>query len=228
MYPRFLQVMINAQVDDLSSHNTKYTSPALTQKVFAIMRRIAGQEVGEKEEIQVFRVKKVKEGGRIVELDADEDVTLIDVDTVVKMDADIQERMKEDITAVKEVNAAEPIVFDDEEVTMTIAQILIKIKAKKARILDEEMAKRLQDEEIEQAAAKEKQKQDDLERAKNHVQTFLKSDRDEEHTKKRAAKETLLQESFKKLRAEVKVSGSSSTQQDILTDDPAEISKEDV
>nr|GEW35010.1 hypothetical protein [Tanacetum cinerariifolium] len=40
MYPRFLQLMINAQVDDLSSHNTKYTSPAFTQKVFANMRRI--------------------------------------------------------------------------------------------------------------------------------------------------------------------------------------------
>nr|GEY73916.1 hypothetical protein [Tanacetum cinerariifolium] len=40
MYPRFLQVMINAQVDDLSSHNTKYISPALTQKVFVNMRRI--------------------------------------------------------------------------------------------------------------------------------------------------------------------------------------------
>nr|GEU35107.1 uncharacterized mitochondrial protein AtMg00810-like [Tanacetum cinerariifolium] len=33
-------VMINAQVDDLSSHNTKYTSPALTHKVFANIRRI--------------------------------------------------------------------------------------------------------------------------------------------------------------------------------------------
>nr|GEY89252.1 hypothetical protein [Tanacetum cinerariifolium] len=32
--------MINIQVDDLSSHNTKYTSPALTQKVFANMRMI--------------------------------------------------------------------------------------------------------------------------------------------------------------------------------------------
>nr|GEY16086.1 hypothetical protein [Tanacetum cinerariifolium] len=40
MYPRFLQLMINAQVDDLSSYNTKYTSSALTQKVFANMRRI--------------------------------------------------------------------------------------------------------------------------------------------------------------------------------------------
>nr|GEV33592.1 hypothetical protein [Tanacetum cinerariifolium] len=40
MYPQFLQLMINAQVADLLSHNTKYTSPALTQKVFANMRRI--------------------------------------------------------------------------------------------------------------------------------------------------------------------------------------------
>nr|GEW43345.1 hypothetical protein [Tanacetum cinerariifolium] len=40
MYPRFLQLMINDQVGDLSSHNTKYTSPALTQKVFANMRRV--------------------------------------------------------------------------------------------------------------------------------------------------------------------------------------------
>nr|GEU89125.1 putative ribonuclease H-like domain-containing protein [Tanacetum cinerariifolium] len=40
MYLRFIQVMINAQVDDLSSYNTKYTPPALTQKVFSNMRRI--------------------------------------------------------------------------------------------------------------------------------------------------------------------------------------------
>nr|GEW33768.1 uncharacterized mitochondrial protein AtMg00810-like [Tanacetum cinerariifolium] len=40
MYLRFLQVIINAQVDDLSSHPNQYTSPALTQKVFANMRRI--------------------------------------------------------------------------------------------------------------------------------------------------------------------------------------------
>nr|GFA85722.1 hypothetical protein [Tanacetum cinerariifolium]GFA88273.1 hypothetical protein [Tanacetum cinerariifolium] len=32
MYLRFLQLMINAQIANLSSHNTKYTSPALIQK----------------------------------------------------------------------------------------------------------------------------------------------------------------------------------------------------
>nr|GEU75903.1 putative ribonuclease H-like domain-containing protein [Tanacetum cinerariifolium] len=40
MYPRFLQLMIRKQVGDLSTHTTKYTSHALTQKVFANMRRV--------------------------------------------------------------------------------------------------------------------------------------------------------------------------------------------
>nr|GFA11597.1 hypothetical protein [Tanacetum cinerariifolium] len=40
MYPRFQQLMIRAQVGNLSLHSTKYSSPALTQKVFANMRSI--------------------------------------------------------------------------------------------------------------------------------------------------------------------------------------------
>nr|GEZ94778.1 hypothetical protein [Tanacetum cinerariifolium] len=40
MYLRFLQLMIRAQVGDLSSHSTKYSSHFLTQKVFANMRRV--------------------------------------------------------------------------------------------------------------------------------------------------------------------------------------------
>nr|GEU52608.1 hypothetical protein [Tanacetum cinerariifolium] len=116
------------------------------------------------------------------------------------------------------------------------------MKAKKQRILDEQMAKRLQDEELKHAPAKEKYEKEDLERAKmqeKHLDNIKKyqslkrkpisvpqakknmivylnnmarykiqqfKDRDEEPTKKRAAKETLLQESFKKLKAKVKVS----------------------
>nr|GEZ30882.1 hypothetical protein [Tanacetum cinerariifolium] len=40
MYPRFLQLIIRKQVGDLSTHTTKYTFPALTQKVFANIRRV--------------------------------------------------------------------------------------------------------------------------------------------------------------------------------------------
>nr|GEX48640.1 putative ribonuclease H-like domain-containing protein [Tanacetum cinerariifolium] len=39
IYLMFIQLIIQMQLDDLSTHNTKYTSPALTQKVFANMRR---------------------------------------------------------------------------------------------------------------------------------------------------------------------------------------------
>nr|GEY75032.1 hypothetical protein [Tanacetum cinerariifolium] len=40
MYPHFLQLIIRKQVGDLSTHTTKYTSTALTQKVFANIRRV--------------------------------------------------------------------------------------------------------------------------------------------------------------------------------------------
>nr|GEX24664.1 hypothetical protein [Tanacetum cinerariifolium] len=142
----------------------------------------------------------------------------------------------DDVSVAKEVSAAEPTVFDDEEVTMTMDHTLIKMKAEKVRLLDEQMAKRLHDEEVEQATAREKQEKDDLEKAKvrpiferkyNKVQTLFKPNNDvEEPTMKRVAEETLHQESFKKLKA-VEVSGSHSIQ-DTLTHDPKEISKEDV
>nr|GEV14009.1 hypothetical protein [Tanacetum cinerariifolium] len=47
-------------------------------------------------------------------------------------------RIDQDVsTATKDVSAAEPTVFDDKEVTMTMAQTLIKMKEKKAKLLDE-------------------------------------------------------------------------------------------
>nr|GEX72891.1 retrovirus-related Pol polyprotein from transposon TNT 1-94 [Tanacetum cinerariifolium] len=49
MYPRFLQLMIAAQVGDLTSHTTKYTSLVVTQKVFANMRRVGKGFYGVKE-----------------------------------------------------------------------------------------------------------------------------------------------------------------------------------
>nr|GEV28995.1 hypothetical protein [Tanacetum cinerariifolium] len=40
MYPRFIQLIIQNQVGGLSTHTTCFISPALTQKVFANMRRV--------------------------------------------------------------------------------------------------------------------------------------------------------------------------------------------
>nr|GEX62932.1 hypothetical protein [Tanacetum cinerariifolium]GEX77487.1 hypothetical protein [Tanacetum cinerariifolium]GFB75704.1 hypothetical protein [Tanacetum cinerariifolium] len=237
MYLRFLQVVINNQVDDITSHNTSYTSLALTQKVFANMRREGkgfsgvetplfasmmvqpqpqaakvvkrvkvpnvptppshttapspplqdptpiphatphasppsppqeqptitsessmsplntlmetskeeGKEVGKEKEIKAFRVEEAKKGwGKIEATDVYEDITLVDVETqeeVVDMDAELQGKIDQDVSAAtKDVNAAEPTVFDDEDVTMTMARTLIKLKAEKAKLLDEQMA----------------------------------------------------------------------------------------
>nr|GEU54954.1 hypothetical protein [Tanacetum cinerariifolium] len=40
MYPRFVQLIIQTNIADLSTHTTRYISPALTQKVFANMRKV--------------------------------------------------------------------------------------------------------------------------------------------------------------------------------------------
>nr|GEU38924.1 putative ribonuclease H-like domain-containing protein [Tanacetum cinerariifolium] len=351
-------VMINNQVDDLSSHTTKYTSPTLTQKVqpqppaaeeedevaeqptdtsessMTLLNTLMetcvtlSQKVAQLEQDKIAqaletiklkrRFKKLEKKrrykssglkrGKIAEIDADKDITLVDIETQVDLGAEFQGRKNDDNVASKDVSAAEPTVFDDEEVTITMAQTLIKMKAEKARLLDKQMAKRLHDEEVKQVTAREKQEKYDLEKAKvlqqqyddkqdnidrnvvpgqiqekhldnirkyqslkrkpvsiaqarknmivylknmagykmehfrgitydkvrpifereyNKVQTLFKPDKDvEEPQKKRFIEETLLQESFKKLKA-VEVSGSHSTQ-DTLTHDPKEMSKEDV
>nr|GEX58807.1 hypothetical protein [Tanacetum cinerariifolium] len=40
MYPRFIQLIIQTNIADLSKHTTRYISPVLTQKVFVNMRRV--------------------------------------------------------------------------------------------------------------------------------------------------------------------------------------------
>nr|GEX21435.1 copia protein [Tanacetum cinerariifolium] len=64
MYPRFLQLIIRKQVGDLSTHTTKYTSPALTQKVFSNMMRVGKGFFGV--ETPLFE-------GMLVELEVDEE-----------------------------------------------------------------------------------------------------------------------------------------------------------
>nr|GEV80761.1 hypothetical protein [Tanacetum cinerariifolium] len=82
MCPRFLQLMIHAQVSDLSSHTTKYPSPNLTQKVFANMRRVG--KGFSWVETPLFEGMIVPQQAADV---ADEVVAGVDVDNVVAEDA---------------------------------------------------------------------------------------------------------------------------------------------
>nr|GEW49201.1 hypothetical protein [Tanacetum cinerariifolium] len=160
MYPRFLQVIINNQVDNLTSHNTKYTSPALTQKkvaeleqdkhtqameILKVKKRVKKLEKKKRSKSSGFK-RLIKVGGKIEAIDVDEDITLVDVETqeeVAAIDVELQGRIDQDdeVNATsKGVSAAESTVFDDEEITMTMAQTLIKMKAEKSNILDEQIA----------------------------------------------------------------------------------------
>nr|GEZ00155.1 putative ribonuclease H-like domain-containing protein [Tanacetum cinerariifolium] len=88
---------------------------------------------------------------KIAAIDADEGITLVDVETdeeEVAMDVKSQGRTNVNVaskgvsvvSAPELVSTAEPTVFDDEDVTMTMAQSLIKLKAEKAIIFDENIA----------------------------------------------------------------------------------------
>nr|GEU86545.1 hypothetical protein [Tanacetum cinerariifolium] len=170
------------------------------------------------------------------------------------------------VSAPELVSATEPTVFDDEDVIMTMAQTLIKMKEEKAKLLDEQIAQKLYDEEerhldsirkyqnLKKKPVSIAQARKDMiiylknmagykmeffkvmtydkvrpifKKEYKKVQTLFKPDKDVHETKKkRVADETLLQESFKKLRA-VEVSGSESTQE-TPSNDPKEMTKEDV
>nr|GEW00676.1 ribonuclease H-like domain-containing protein [Tanacetum cinerariifolium] len=65
MFPRFIQLLIRKQVGDLSTHTIKYTSPALTQKVFANMKRVGKGFSGAETPLFEGMIvgQEIKEGG---------------------------------------------------------------------------------------------------------------------------------------------------------------------
>nr|GEW49568.1 hypothetical protein [Tanacetum cinerariifolium] len=94
MYPRFIQLIIQNQLDDLSTHTTKYISPALTQKVFANMRRVGKGFLGV--ETPLFEGMLVVQEN-VVEGIADEQVQ--DDVAVTTAPKDVTAAVEEDIQA---------------------------------------------------------------------------------------------------------------------------------
>nr|GEU89396.1 hypothetical protein [Tanacetum cinerariifolium] len=147
--------MTNAQVDDLSAYNTKYTSLALTQKVFAKIRRIGKGFSGVDTPFfdcmlvpqQVQNVEDAAEDedanneGKIAELDADKDVTLEEVDVEVAMDADVQGRLAkfqakvyhldlehaEKVLSMQDTDAAELAKVEEVIEVVTAAKLMIEV-----------------------------------------------------------------------------------------------------
>nr|GEV30605.1 hypothetical protein [Tanacetum cinerariifolium] len=85
MYPRFIQLIIQTQVGDLSTHTTRFISPALTQNLFANMRRVGKGFSGV--ETPLFE-------GMLARQPAEEEL----VDEQVQVDAAVEENVAEDVS----------------------------------------------------------------------------------------------------------------------------------
>nr|GEU50051.1 retrovirus-related Pol polyprotein from transposon TNT 1-94 [Tanacetum cinerariifolium] len=212
-------VICLATVGDLSFHNTKYTSSALTQKVFANMRRIRKgfsrvdtplfdappqqqpshttdilmsllstlletcvtltKQVSNLEQdkvAQAIKITKLKQmvkrlekkrqfkslggciqtGGKIAKLDADEDVTLEEVDAKVAMDADDTDetepaKVKEVVTGAKLMTE----VVTTAATTITVAQVPKASAPRKMKVEEPKPLKRQAQIEQDEAFAKE-------------------------------------------------------------------------
>nr|GEU72441.1 hypothetical protein [Tanacetum cinerariifolium] len=78
MYPRFIQLIIQNQLGDLSTHTATYTSPGLTQKVFANMRRVGKRFSG----VETPLFEGMLAAGELVEQGDAEEQVHDDVDNV--------------------------------------------------------------------------------------------------------------------------------------------------
>nr|GEV76028.1 hypothetical protein [Tanacetum cinerariifolium] len=269
MYPRFLQVVINAQVDDLSSHTTRYTSHAFTQKVFANMRRVRKGSFGVETPLfasmlvqpqtQVKVEEEVKEqltdtsessiillntlmetcatfSQKVAQLEQDKITQALEILKLKKRVKKLEKKRRskssglkrlrkgrkdDDNATSKDVNVAEPNVFDDEEVTMTMAQTLIKMKAEKERLIDEQIAKGCM---MRKKYHNLKRKPVSIAQARKNMIIYLNNMVGYKMEHFRGM--TYDKESFKKLKAD-EVLGSDSTKE-TPTSDPKEMSEEDV
>nr|GEX76095.1 hypothetical protein [Tanacetum cinerariifolium] len=132
-------------VDDLSSHNTKYTPLALTQKVFANMRRIGKGFLGV--DTPLFDGGCIQTWGTIVELDADEDITLVDDEE--DMNADVQGRLAESqvkvhhldlehtekVLSMQDTDEAEPAEIEEVIEVVTAAKLMTEVVTTAATII---------------------------------------------------------------------------------------------
>nr|GEV03164.1 ribonuclease H-like domain-containing protein [Tanacetum cinerariifolium] len=170
-------VVLDHQMDDMTSHNTRYTSLTLRQKEQPTTTFESSMSL-----LTTLMETCATLSQKVVELEQDkhsQDLKILQLKKRVKK---LEKKKKskssgfkrlsrgrinqEDVNAAsKEVSVVVPTIFDDEDVIMTMAQTLIKIKAEKAKLLDEQIAQRLHDEEVQKATVRDKQEKADLERA---------------------------------------------------------------
>ncbi|GJS20301.1 putative ribonuclease H-like domain-containing protein [Tanacetum coccineum] len=125
MYPRFIQVFLDNQLEGMSSHKRIYVTPSYTKKIFSNMRRQGKDFSGR--------------GRKIHDIDADEDITIENVHDAKMFDVndlhgDVMFVEKEvhvkEVSAVGKVNTASIATTVTTATTTTTKGILIQDPSK--------------------------------------------------------------------------------------------------
>nr|GEX32712.1 hypothetical protein [Tanacetum cinerariifolium] len=119
MYPRFIQVFLDKQIDGMSNHERKYISPSHTKKLSGNMRRIRKDFSGRITRLFLTMVElddslvraattassleaEQDSGRKINDIDADEDITLVNDQDDAKM-FDVNDLHGKEVFVVKQV-----------------------------------------------------------------------------------------------------------------------------
>nr|GEV06015.1 hypothetical protein [Tanacetum cinerariifolium] len=241
--PLFASMLVQPQPQAEEEQEDEMPVAAHTQTMEILQLKKRVKKLEKKKRSKSYRCLGgcIQIGGKIKAIDADEEITLVDVETqeeVVAMDAEHQGRInQEDVNAVsKGVSAAKPTIFDDEEVQERHLDNIKKYQSLKKKPVLVAQARKNMIIYLKNMAGYKMEHFKGMtynkvrpifEREYKKVQTLFKPDKDvEEPKKKRVTDETLLQESFKNLKA-AEVLGFESTQE-IPSNDPKEMSEEDV
>nr|GEX99090.1 hypothetical protein [Tanacetum cinerariifolium] len=157
-----LLVVMDHQVDDMTTHHTRYTSLDLTQKVFANIRRVGKGFSGV--ETPLFASMLV------AELEKDKYTQALEILQLKKRVKKLKKKKKSNSSGRMHPNRGKITAIDDVEgITLvdleTDKETLIKLKADKAKFLDKQIAQKMHDEEVQKAVARDKQEKVDMERA---------------------------------------------------------------
>nr|GEU55206.1 putative ribonuclease H-like domain-containing protein [Tanacetum cinerariifolium] len=194
MYPQSLQLMIRAQVGDLSLHSTKYLSSALTRKVFAYMQRVRkgfskvdtplfeGMIVAQQDD------DVVDEGVASVAVDDVPATDVVDIAKEVAVDAVIEKNDDEVETAkhqevVEVVTSAKLMteVVTGASVTITATTTPLTTAAITAMEEEDSKALKIASESQARKAAKKQKLDEEVEELKRHLQ-IVPNDEDDVYT----------------------------------------------
>nr|GEZ97018.1 hypothetical protein [Tanacetum cinerariifolium] len=170
MYPRFIQLIIQNQVGDLSTHTTRYISPALTQKVFANIRRVGKG---------FLRVETPLFEGMLAERQpAEEELGAEQVQGDAPVAAAVLEDVAKDVLATCSALALRVEGLENDKAAQQLEIVKLKSRVKKLEKINKVKSSKLR--RLKKVGTSQRvESSDDMENVFNHRRIIVDMDQDE-------------------------------------------------